>query len=60
VVPLKNGFPTIAHGIFVPPIEVNATYYDVNQIMHTFWAGAKYDARTSLRTPFSAHSIGSA
>jgi predicted porin len=43
-----NGFPTIARGIFAPPGEVNATYYDVHQIMHTFWAGAKYDVRTDL------------
>jgi predicted porin len=43
-----NGFSTIAPGIFVPPGEVNATYYDVNQIMHTFWAGAMYDVRTDL------------
>jgi predicted porin len=43
-----NGFSTIASGIFVPPGEVNATFYDVNQIMHTFWAGAKYDVLTNL------------
>jgi hypothetical protein len=43
-----NGFPTIARGIFVPPGEVNATYYDVNQILHTIWAGAKYDVWTNL------------
>ena len=43
-----NGFHTIARGIFVPPGETNATYYDVNQIMHTFWAGAKYDVWTNL------------
>jgi len=43
-----NGFSTIASGIFVPPGEVNATFYDVNQIMHTIWAGAKYDVSTNL------------
>jgi predicted porin len=43
-----NGFSTIARGIFVPPGEVNATFYDVNQIMHTFWAGARYDVWTNL------------
>jgi predicted porin len=43
-----NGFPTIARGIFVPPGEVNATYYDVNQIMHTVWAGLRYDVWTNL------------
>ena len=43
-----NGFHTIARGIFVPPGETNATYYDVNQIMHTFWAGAKYDVWANL------------
>ncbi len=43
-----NGFHTIARGIFVPPGETNATFYDVNQIMHTFWAGAKYDVWTNL------------
>ena len=35
-------------GIFVPPGETNATFYDVNQIMHTIWAGAKYDVWTNL------------
>jgi hypothetical protein len=35
-------------GIFVPPGETNATFYDVNQIMHTIWAGAKYDVWTDL------------
>ncbi len=39
---------TIASGIFVPPGEVNATFYDVNQIMHTIWAGAKYNVSTNL------------
>ena len=43
-----NGFATIARGIFVPPGEVNATYYDVNQILHTIWIGAKYDVRANL------------
>ncbi|MGA8583819.1 MAG: hypothetical protein WB715_08275 [Roseiarcus sp.] len=43
-----NGFHTIARGIFVPSGETNATFYDVNQIMHTFWAGAKYDVWTNL------------
>jgi predicted porin len=43
-----NGFHTIATGIFVPPGEVNATFYDINQVMHTIWAGAKYDVRTDL------------
>ena len=43
-----NGFATIASGIFVPPGEVNATFYDVNEIMHTIWAGAKYDVSTNL------------
>jgi hypothetical protein len=43
-----NGFPTIARGIFVPPGEANATSYDVNQIMHTFWAGARYDVWDNL------------
>ena len=43
-----NGFPTIARGIFVPLGQVNATYYDVNQILHTIWAGAKYDVWTNL------------
>lgn len=40
-----NGFQTIASGIFVPPGEVNATYYDVNQALNTFWVGAKYNFR---------------
>jgi predicted porin len=44
----SNGFHTIARGIFVPPGEVNATFYDVNQVMHTIWAGAKYDVRADL------------
>ena len=35
-------------GIFVPPGETNATFYDVNQIMHTIWAAAKYDVWTNL------------
>jgi predicted porin len=43
-----NGFPTIARGIFVPPGEANAAYYDMNQILHTVWAGAKYDFRADL------------
>ena len=43
-----NGFSTIASGIFVPPGEVNATFYDVNEIMHTIWVGAKYDVSTNL------------
>jgi predicted porin len=43
-----NGFPTIARGIFVPPGEVNATFYDVNQVLHTVWAGAKYELRSDL------------
>jgi predicted porin len=43
-----SGFPTIARGIFVPPGEVNATFYDVNQILHTIWVGAKYDVWTNL------------
>lgn len=43
-----NGFQTIATGIFVPPGEVNATFYDINQVMHTIWAGAKYDVRADL------------
>jgi predicted porin len=43
-----NGFHTIARGIFVPPGETNATFYDVNQTTHTFWAGAKYDVWTNL------------
>jgi predicted porin len=43
-----GGFPTIARGIFVPPGEANASYYDINQIMHTVWAGAKYDVWTDL------------
>jgi predicted porin len=43
-----NGFHTIASGIFVPPSEVNADYYDVNQILHTIWAGAKYNVRANL------------
>jgi predicted porin len=43
-----NGFHTIATGIFVPPGEVNATFYDINQVMHTIWAGAKYDVRADL------------
>ena len=43
-----NGFHTLARGIFVPPGEVNATYYEVNQVMHTFWVGARYDIRTDL------------
>ena len=43
-----NGFDTIASGIFVPPSEVNATFYDVNQILHTVWIGAKYDLRANL------------
>ena len=43
-----NGFHTIARGIFVPPGETNATFYEVNQTMHTFWAGAKYDVWTNL------------
>ena len=40
-------------GIFVPPGEVNATYYDVNQIMHTIWTGAKYDVRANLSVAMS-------
>jgi predicted porin len=43
-----NGLPTIARGIFVPPGEVNATFYDVNQIPDTIWAGARYDVRSDL------------
>ena len=43
-----NGFQTLASGIFVPPGEVNATFYDINQVMHTFWAGAKYNIWTNL------------
>ncbi len=46
--PFRTASQTIARGIFVPPGEVNATYYDVNQIMHTIWTGAKYDVRTNL------------
>ncbi len=43
-----NGFHTIADGIFVPPGEVNAKFYDVNQMLNTIWIGAKYDIRTDL------------
>jgi hypothetical protein len=43
-----NGFQTIATGIFVPPGEVTATFYDINQVMHTIWVGAKYDVRSDL------------
>jgi hypothetical protein len=37
-----NGFETIARGIFVPAGEVNATYYDFNQIVQNIWTDAKY------------------
>ena len=50
-----NGFSTIASGIFVPPGEVNATFYDVNQIIHTIWAGAKYDISTNLSVAAQSH-----
>ena len=43
-----NGFATIASGIVVPPGEVNSSFYDVNQIMHTIWIGAKYNVRANL------------
>jgi predicted porin len=43
-----NGFGTIADGISVPPGEVNATYYDVNQILNTVWFGVKYELRADL------------
>lgn len=43
-----NGFATIAPGIFVPPGEANATFYDVNQILQTVWIGAKYNVRANL------------
>jgi predicted porin len=46
--PFPNGFHTIADGIFVPPGEVNATFYEVNQILNTIWLGAKYDIRADL------------
>ena len=45
---LPKRFQTLARGIFVPPGEVNATYYDINQVMHTFWVGAKYNIGTDL------------
>ena len=48
-----NGFATIAPGIFVPPGEVNATFYDVNEILHTIWTGAKYDVRADLSVAMS-------
>jgi predicted porin len=43
-----NGFATIARGIFVPPGEVNATYYDSNEIIQNIWTGAKYNVLTNL------------
>jgi hypothetical protein len=27
---------------------VNTTFYDITQVMHTIWAGAKYDVRADL------------
>ena len=48
-----NGFATIAAGIFVPPGEVNATFYDVNEILHTIWTGAKYNVRADLSVAMS-------
>jgi hypothetical protein len=36
-----GGFPTIAEGIFVPPGAVNATDYNVDRILNSFWTGAK-------------------
>jgi predicted porin len=43
-----NGFATIARGIFVPASEVNTTFYDVSQVMHTVWAGGRYNISTQL------------
>jgi predicted porin len=48
-----NGFATIAPGIFVPPGEANATFYDVNQILQTVWIGAKYSVRANLSVAVS-------
>jgi len=48
-----NGFATIARGILVPPGEVNSTYYDLNQIMHSAWTGAKYYVRPDLSVAMS-------
>ena len=42
----KQGFDTIAAGIFVPAGFVNATNYNVNRILNTYWTGVKWD------TPF--------
>ena len=46
--PYPGGFPTIAEGIFVPPGAVNATNYNVNRILNTFWTGAKYNIWSNL------------
>jgi predicted porin len=43
-----GGFPTIAEGIFVPPGAVNATNYNVDRILNSFWTGAKYSISSNL------------
>jgi hypothetical protein len=44
----SGGFPTIAGGIFVPPGAVNATNYNVDRILNSFWTGAKYSISSNL------------
>ena len=43
-----GGFPTIALGIFVPAGAVNATNYNVNKILNSFWVGGKYNIWSNL------------
>jgi predicted porin len=43
-----GGFPTVAAGISVPAGSVNSTNYNINRILNTFWAGAKYNVWSNL------------
>ncbi len=43
-----GGFPTIALGVFVPAGAANASNYDVNRILNSFWVGGKCAISSSL------------